>query len=356
VFVFGQGGRWLGSHPQGGAPDVLHLGDMSWTMYWLLRFERELVAGGRARERARLYAGALLGLERRSGGLPAYVDASSHQPVSEVDVESWRRLFVELPGGDRYIGQMLDQWGKERFVESAEDGASLLFLTELLRDPELGSELRSECLDFARRLAGWLEEKVIAPAWYVDFEVYWSCAPKKLSFFDARSGQHAQNTLAMYMVAEGLLGLYELSGEHQFLKLAQRAMDRLCLFQQICDPPFLNFDAFGGYAAQNSDGEWSDARQALFALAHLHFYQVTAESEHLERARAACRGSFTNLFHPALSREYPVGWCRRPSGFAAENHGHAGADHTCGVSSFHWGAGSALTAAACLTAAGVAPW
>ena len=133
-------------------------------------------------------------------------------------------------------------------------------------------------------------------------------------------------------------------------------MDRLCLYQQVHRPPFLGFDGFGGYPAQNTDGEWSDARQALFVMTHWHFYRLTGENEHLERARAACRASFATLFHPAASGMYPVGWSRTPAGFAAENHAHGGIDRTCGVSSFHWGAGSALMAAAYLDRRGVAAW
>jgi hypothetical protein len=35
-------------------------------------------------------------------------------------------------------------------------------------------------------------------------------------------------------------------------------------------------------------------------------------------------------------------------GIAAENHGHGGTDHLCGVSGFDWGSGSALATAAYL--------
>jgi hypothetical protein len=54
--------------------------------------------------------------------------------------------------------------------------------------------------------------------------------------------------------------------------------------------------------------------------------------------------------------QYPTGWCRTPVGLAAENHAHGGRDMLCGVSSFHWGAGSALTAVAYFVKRGMAPW
>jgi len=46
VFVFGQTPqtcRWVHSHHQGGGPGIYHLADMSWTIYQLLRWHRDLV-------------------------------------------------------------------------------------------------------------------------------------------------------------------------------------------------------------------------------------------------------------------------------------------------------------------------
>jgi hypothetical protein len=359
LFVFGQdpaSDRWEGSHPQGGALDVLHVGDMSYTMYWLLLYERDLRGDPRTIERSRAYLAALRGLARPDGGLPAYVSRGTHQPVTRIDMDAWKRALREHPGGDEYILQTIDRWGTERFIESAEDGASLMFAAELLKVPDLDATTRQEANELASRLARWIIERVVEPAWYIDMEVYWSCAPNALGLYDHRSGQHPQNLLAIYMAAQGLATLYETSKDSGHLAAARRAMDRLSLYQQVYDPPFLGFDAFGGYPAQNTDGEWSDARQALFVPTHLDFYRLTGDTEHLDRARAACRASFATLFHPAVSDQYPVGWSRTPVGFAAENHAHGGVDRTCGVSSFHWGTGSALMAAAYLDRRGIAAW
>jgi hypothetical protein len=359
LYVFGEGessGRWVGSHPQGGGLDVLHLADMSYTMYWQLLFERDLFRDARTLERARAYLDALGSLLRPDGGLPAYVACGSHDPVTRVDLAAYKQALFEHPGGDGYITDTIDRWGSERFLESAEDGASLMFVAELLASPAIDGALRAQARDVATRLARFIVARVVEPAWYVDMEVHWSCAPNPLGLYDRRSGQHPQNLLAVYMAAEGLLRLYESTGDAAHLGAAARAMDRLSLYQQVWSPPFLRFDAFGGYPAQNTDGEWSDARQALFVITHHDFYRVTGEREHIERARAACRASFATLFHPAVCDQYPVGWSRTPAGFAAENHAHGGHDSTCGVSSFHWGTGSALMAAAYLDRRGIAAW
>jgi hypothetical protein len=359
LYVFGDGestGRWAGSHPQGGGLDVLHVEDMSYTMYWLLLFHRDLLADPRTLERSRAYLSALRGLARKDGGLPAYVSQITHQPVTRIDMDAWKRALREHPGGDDYISDTIDRWGTERFVESAEDAASLMFVAELLKMPDLDPQTRQDASELAAALAQWITLRVVDPAWYVDFEVHWSCAPNPLGLHDRRSGQHPQNLLAIYMAAQGLATLFETTHDPMHLAAARRAMDRLSLYQQVYDPPFLGFDALGGYPAQNTDGEWSDARQALFVPTHVDFHRLTGDAEHLERARAACRASFATLFHPAVCDQYPVGWSRTPMGLAAENHAHGGIDRTCGVSSFHWGAGSALMAAAYLERRNIALW
>lgn len=359
MFEFGTNGkpdRWHGSHPQGGGLDVLHLGDISYTMYWLLLWHRELEPDPRINQRAVEHLHALGRLIRPDGGLPAYLDRTTQAPVSTIHLDSLKAALKERPGGDGYIPAMLDRWGTERFTGSAEDGAALLFTAELISLPDLDPAVRREALALAGRLAKWLITRVVNPAWYITMETHWSCAPVPLGFRDARSGQHPQDLIAVWLAALGLLRLSEQTKDPVHRSAAHRAMDRLCLSQQLFDPPFLSFDGFGGYPAQNTDGEWSDARQALFVIAHETFHRETGEQEHLDRAIAACRASFTTLFHPAAAPAYPAGWARNPQGFAAENHGHGGRDELNGVSSFHWGAGSALMSAAWLDRRGHRPW
>jgi hypothetical protein len=350
VFVFGETPetcRWVHSHHQGGGPGIYHLFDMSWTVYQLLRWHRDLVQDERTLDFARRYGRGVLRLQSDDGSLPAYVDAKRLLPVDKVDREQLIADLESHPAGDPYVlWGTKDRWAAERFVHSAEDAASLLALAELARvlpdqDPERDLFVNAAC-----RIAHWLERWVYPQGRWIDFEVYFSCSAKPLDFYDHRSGQWPQNTLCMHMAAAGFLALYELKKEARFLQLARRAMDRLSLYQQVWDPPFFNFYGFGGYGVMNTDGEWNDARQAQFADTHLDFYRVLGDPEHLERALAACRASFTTLFLPASSGVYPTGWCRQPRGLAAENHAHGGTDHLCGVSGFDWGSGSALATAA----------
>ena len=49
----------------------------------------------------------------------------------------------------------------------------------------------------------------------------------------------------------------------------------------------------GGFTAQNTDSEWSDARQAHCGLVYLDYFESTGRLEHLERGVAALRASLT---------------------------------------------------------------
>jgi hypothetical protein len=343
VFVFGDN-RWVGSHHQGGGPGIFHLMDMSWTMYQLLQWHRDLEADEESIARALAYAKALAGAQRTDGGLPAYIDREG-APVTRVDHSA---LLRDLRGGegDPYVPEMLEgRWSEARFVESAEDSASLLFLATLAGLLPSRDEALGDVLGTARGIARYLAERVVPSARWTDFEVYFSCSPKDLDFYDHRSGQWPQNTLCMHHAAAGLLALHEVTGEMEYLELAVRVMDRLCLYQQVWGPPWLGLSAYGGYGVMNTDGEWNDARQAQFAETHLAFGRATGEQEHIERAVAAARAAFTTTFSPAAASRYS-GWWRSPQGMAAENHGHGGRDELNGVSGFDWGTGSALATAA----------
>jgi hypothetical protein len=344
VFVFGDH-RWVGSHHQGGGPGVFHLMEMSWTMYLLLQWHRDLEPDEESIARAKDYAAALARVQRSDGGLPAYVDRQG-KPVNFMDGAALLHDLQGGGGGDPYVPDMVEhRWVEARFVESAEDAASLLFLATLARLLPAGDKALEGVVASARGIASYLAQHVVPQARWTDFEVYFSCSPKSLEFYDHRSGQWPQNTLCMQHAAAGLLALHEVTGESDHLELAGRAMDRLSLYQQVWDPPWLGLSAFGGYGVMNTDGEWNDARQAQFAETHLDFGRATGEQEHTERAVAAARAAFTTVFLPASAARYS-GWWRSPVGMAAENHGHGGRDELNGVSGFDWGSGSALATAA----------
>jgi len=117
------------------------------------------------------------------------------------------------------------------------------------------------------------------------------------------------------------------TGKAEYLAKGESLLDYLLLFQQSWTNPALeNLSGpsmlLGGFTTQNSDAEWSDARESQAGNVLLDYYRATGKPEYLERGVSALRSQF------------PVA----PS----ENWAHAGYGKKAGVSSFHWGTGSGM--------------
>ena len=155
--------------------------------------------------------------------------------------------------------------------------------------------------------------------------------------------------------AEAFLKAYQIFNRKHDLEQGEYCLNILSLYQQVWCPPFIDFYAFGGFGAQNTDAEWSDARQAQFAETYLNYFLVTRNQEYLQRSIAACRASFALMAIPENKTICPQNYKGTPfngefPGGMAENFGHSGYNERSGQSGFHWGTGSALTTAAILKA------
>jgi len=120
---------------------------------------------------------------------------------------------------------------------------------------------------------------------------------------------------------------YRVTGEAHYLAVGESLLDYLLLYQQYWTHPSLeNLTSsamlLGGFTTQNSDAEWSDARQSQCGNILIDYYRTTGRTEYLERGIAALRAQF------------PVS----PS----ENWAHTGYGPKAGVSSYHWGTGSGM--------------
>jgi hypothetical protein len=154
-----------------------------------------------------------------------------------------------------------------------------------------------------------------------------------------------------------------------WLAFARRAIDQLCLYQQVWEPPFLSYRAFGGFGVMNTDGEWSDARQALYGLLLIDAYHVYGNAEYFVRGVAALRAAFALQAIPenrdicrtiwdgacpnwpsAADWDYrldrsPAEMQKLPPGKSVENYGHGGFDNPGVRTAFDWGEGSAAACA-----------
>ncbi len=224
-------------------------------------------------------------------------------------------------------------------AQSAESAPAVMFLALL---GELSG--RDDCLEAASAGGEFLSKQVLDNQAWEDYENFFSCSPKPLDWKDTRSDCLPECTLGMYWTAAAFLQLFLASGDQAWLEQGRRALNRLLSYQQVWSPPSMSVNVYGGFASQNTDGEWNDARQGLVAPMLFDYYHALREAELLERGVAALRSCFATMH---LDREpfTPL----RPSvrGAISENYGHFGYDAPApGYLEPDWGAGSALYALA----------
>ncbi len=91
---------------------------------------------------------------------------------------------------------------------------------------------------------------------------------------------------------QAVLALYTVTHEQRYLDLGSQMLDYLLLTQQVWNTPQFTPMLLGGFTTQNTDAEWSDARQAYMATLLADFYRATGSFEYLERSVAAARSTF----------------------------------------------------------------
>jgi len=291
----GNGGPvlWAAGDGAGDSTAEGYLGyDMSWTAYWLLRWRSAgLPESGAILPRCRALAKFLCDRQQGDGMLP-----TRFAEDGSVTVELSRRL-------------------------KAETGPLALFLLELYaQDPD------PRWLEAGERGLAFLDANVVPQRQWYDFETFFSCSPRAPTF-DERSRQWPANDLALGQAVAAYLSAYRVTGDRRYLERGERLLDYLLLYQQCWTNPLLDnlsgpATLLGGFTTQNSDAEWSDARQSQFGNILLDYYRATGTVEYLERGVAALRAQF------------PVSPC--------ENWAHSGYGEKTGISSFHWGTGSGM--------------
>jgi hypothetical protein len=282
--------RWIRDDGWAGFPDDYHTFDMSWTAYWMLEWARNLTLGRKAEILAfvRPYGDFLVKHQLASGVIPSWYD-------KELNPRSEFRDF------------------------NAETAASALFLASLA---EVTGD--NAYLNAATRAMSFIQREVLPRERWSDFETFLSCARKPFDFYDRWTAQYPQNNLSQIQAAEAYLELFRVTKERRYLELGSEVLDYLLLAQQVWNNPAFSPKVVGGFTTQNTDAEWSDARESYAAVLLWDYYKETANSEYLERAVAAARSTFA-----------VAPW---------ENWAHTGyIDEHGALTGFHWGAGSGMT-------------
>lgn len=293
-----------------------HAPDNAWTGVWMMHWFHDIERDDRLLERARGFGGLLLDLQTDDGAIPPWFRFRGNRTV----VRSTLR-------------------------HSAQTAAPGMFLAMLARETGDG-----HYLDAARRAADFIIERIMPDNIWWDYETFFSCSKKDVGMRDAGAGLHCMNNLCVFWAAELFSNLYELTGEGKYLEAGLRAIDLLCLWQQVWDAPYVSINTFGGFGVMNTDAEWNDARQSMFAETLASYFLHTGDRAYFERAVAALRASFTLMLAPENESVAPANMRGiRPGHYGAvyENYAHLGFDRRVpGYVMFDWGSGGALAAAA----------
>lgn len=282
--------RWIRDDGWAGYSDDYHAFDMSWTAYWMLEWAKNLTPDrkGEILVFARPYGDFLVKHQLASGEIPSWYDKDL-KPRSE---------FLDF---------------------NAETAASALFLASLAEATGNRTYLNAatQAMDFITR------EVLPRERWF-DFETFLSCARKPFGFYDPWTAQYPQNNLSQIQAAKAYLELFRATKNPEYLELGNRVLDYLLLTQQLWNNPAFSPKMVGGFTTQNTDAEWSDARESYAAVLLWDYYKETGTQEYLERAVAAARSTFA-----------VAPW---------ENWAHTGyIDEPGALTGFHWGAGSGMT-------------
>ncbi len=233
-------------------------------------------------------------------------------------------------------------------INSASSGAPLMFLTEYYKVSK-----DRKIIPIAEKIAKYIQVEIIPQDKWWDFEAFYSCSHLPLDFYDDYTKSHVMNTLCMYWCADGLKELYKITNNKEYLKLGERVMSILSLFQQIWNMPYLSYNTFGGFGVQNADAELSDARQGLFVRTYMEYYLTTGKKEYMERGIATIRACWAMQLLKEYEEQCPGNLEGIETvdgidkGAVVENYGHSGWDlRVPGYIMFDWGVGSSATATA----------
>ena len=283
-----KGLAWYRDAKWSGHEDRYHAINMSWTAYWVLKLASRLPERREAcLALAREHADFLVVHQLPSGCIPAWYDADL-KPAEE-----FQDFNAETPVPALFLLECHAATGERAYLEAAR-----------------------RALDFTTR------EVLPRQRWF-DFETFLSCARKPFDFYDGITAQYPQNNLAMIQAAEAYLRLFQLTGDPGARETGERVLDYLLLTQQVWNHPLLTPRLVGGFTTQNTDAEWSDARQGYVATVLLDWYGATGRRDDLERAVAAARSTFAVAPYENWAHK---GW--------EDKHG--------AMTGFHWGTGSAM--------------
>ncbi|MCK5130262.1 MAG: hypothetical protein KAQ68_10435 [Clostridiales bacterium] len=317
-----QNDSWVASSAHGGGKDLYSLPDCSWAAIWLRKYTNEFGEIAKTDEFLKRLRDFICKNQDSSGGLPCWVDVNDFKADMRLNNTSAGALALWFIG-EEMIGGNLS-----------------------VKEQEINKIVLQKGSNF-------IIDNVIPQQKFEDFELYYSCSPNTIGYYDKNTCMFAQNSLALQWCTEALRVTYLATKDKKYLEWGTFCLNILCLYQQAWSNPNLDFYSFGGFGAMNTDGEWNDARQAQFAETLSNYYDVTEDFIYLRKAIAATRAGFALMVidenKDVCPKNYQgTGVQFEVHGSSAENYGHTGEDKRSYQSGFHWGTGSALVTAAAM--------
>ncbi len=284
------GKRWIRDDGWAGYSDDYHAFDMSWTAYWMLQWGENLTPDRKAEILAFVcpYGDFLVKHQLSSGVIPSWYDTNL------TPIKTFHDFNAETAASALFLASLAEATGNRTYLNAA-----------------------TQAMDFITR------EVLPRERWF-DFETFLSCARKPFGFYDPWTAQYPQNNLSQIQAAKAYLELFHVTKDREYLEIGTHVLDYLLLTQQVWNNPAFSPKLVGGFTTQNTDAEWSDAREAYAAVLLWDYYKATGSQEYLERAVGASRSIF------AIAP-----W---------ENWAHTGyLDEPGSLTGFNWGAGSGMT-------------
>lgn len=299
-----------------------HILDMSGTAYHMLVWYEDLEKDQRLLDYVAKYADKLVTLQDKDGFFPAWLD-----------FETMKALPV--------------------LSQSPETSKSVTFLLKLAKITK-NPKYKKAALKAMDAVSG----EIVQTGRWEDFETYWSCArwwSDRVGQKIPRNNMYKQNNFSIFWTAEAFYHAYKATKNKKYLELGQRTLDELLMTQSLWQPSYMYVKVFGGFGVMNADGEWNDARQAVFAELIIRYGKLLKKKEYVDRGVAALKASFNMMYCPE-NEQTKKQWEKRYNffnekdyGFMMENYGHGGyaSPHGGGIGTFtiyDWGNGNACEA------------
>ena len=321
TFYFGNSNRNPYTRDARVAP--YHILDMSFTANQMLLWYSELEQDKRLLDYTIVYADALIKTQTEDGFFPGWLSLDKLEPMDHLN-------------------------------KSPESAMSVSFLLNLYKITTNEAYRNS-----ALKAMDAIIDNIIMTGQWEDFETYWSCSrygsENLVGKKAERNNQFKQNTLSIYWTAEALLNCYKTTNDAYYLKLGERTIDELLMYQASWQPPYIYVRALGGFGVMNVDGEWNDSRQSLFAELIIQYGEELKRIEYTQRGLAALCASFEMMYcpeNPESKSQWEKVWPffgKEDYGFMMENYGHGGVTGSEGIgigefTIYDWGNGAASEA------------